>query len=203
MIKRSISTAALALLAVLGTAGSAMATTIDFESVVSGYLLVADLRSRSGQFPGRQRQLRGAKSNAGRAPQRAHADRYFQNPGSGSFQATFAGGVSSVSIDLGDYSPSDDDEGHLRAYDAANNLLASDFFLVPASGPGGTLTVSSITPIARVEWNETGSFAGAVSWDNLTYEAAAAHVPEPASLTLLGLGLAGMAGRRWRQRKRA
>jgi hypothetical protein len=74
--------------------------------------------------------------------------------------------------------------GNLRAYDAANNLLDTDFFLMSPSGPGGMLTVSSLNPIARVEWNETDSFAGAVYWENPTHDASA--VPEPATLLLSG-----------------
>ena len=143
-------------LALALSARPAGATTIDFESVSVGTYSSLTFGAVTVGFVDGNGNFEVQDQSPG-APLSGHMlISYFQNPGSGSFEATFAGGASSVSINFGDYSPSDDDEGHLRAYDALNNLLASDFFLVPTSGPGGTLTVSNITPIARVEWNETG-----------------------------------------------
>jgi hypothetical protein len=202
MIKQTVSKLALALVAALGTAGSAMAVTIDFESTPTGtysalnYGPVAiSFLAGSGSFE--------VQNQFPSPPNSGHMlISFFTNPGAGSFQATFAGGASSVSIDMSDFSPSDDDEGHLRAYDAANNLLDTDFQLMAPSGPGVTLSVSSSTAIARVEWNETGSFAGAVYWDNLTYEPAQA-IPEPETYALMAMGLAltGFVARRRRAAK--
>ena len=184
----------LALAAALGTAGSAMAaTTIDFESTAVGTYSGLTFGDVSISFLAGTGTFEVQNQNPG-PPVSGHVlISYFTNAGTGSFQATFTGDVNEVSIGVADYSPSDDDEVHLRAYDAFDNLLDSAFFLIPAAGPGTTLTVSSSTPISRVEWNETGSFAGAVYWDNLTYSSAAIPEPSTWAMMLLGFGALGSA----------
>ena len=71
------------------------------------------------------------------------------------------------------------------------------------------LTLSSsfstlgVTPLLvdRIAFTITpNGFTSSVNLDNFVLNTDA-PVPEPASLTLLGLGLAGMGARRWRQRK--
>ena len=115
----------------------------------------------------------------------------------GVFRATFAGGASSFSIGMGDYG-ADDDQGHLEAYDASGHLLSSDSLYVPqGSYTGGMMTVASSAPIAYVLFYETGSFPGAVYWDQASFTAA---VPEPASVAMMLGGLAVLGGLRRRRR---
>lgn len=189
----------IAVLAVCGIASSASAATaIDFDSTPTGTYSLLTFGSVNITFLAGDGTF-NVVSDTPDPPVSGHSlISYFTNPGSGSFQATFTGGASSVSIDVSDYSPSDDDEPSLYAYDSVGTLLDSDSIFIPGGGPGGTLTVSSLTPIAYVQWNEVGSFEGAVYWDNLVY----APVPEPETYAMLlaGLGLLGFAARRKQQR---
>jgi hypothetical protein len=197
----SLGKLALAVGLAAGSAGTAMAATIDFESTPLGTYSSLNYGAVTVSYLAGTGTFQVQSQNPGLPVSGHMLISYFTNPGPGSFQATFAGGASSVSISVNDFAPSDTDDVHLRAYDAANNLLDTDFFVIPATGPGTTLTVSSSTWIARVEWNETGSYEGAVYWDNLSYTTAAVPAPETYALMALGLAFTGFAARRRRAAK--
>jgi len=186
-------------MACLATAGLANATTIDFESVAVGAyssLHVGDV-TITFEAGNNMFDVTSITPNDGVVDGKALLS-YFQNNNvSGPYKALFDFGVSSVSINMSDFIPSDEDFGILSAYDAGGNFLTQATLAVGGNSIGGTLLVSSGTPIAYVLFEETGSFPGAVYWDKLSYEAAA-PIPEPATGLILGAGLTLLRARRRR-----
>lgn len=108
-------------------------------------------------------------------------------------EAIFSSSVSSVSltgIDVGL-------NGFvLSAYDAVagGSLLATDQIFGSNVGVGEFFTLSlAAIGIRRVEFSQVRNVAGdGVTFDNFVFDADVSAVPEPGSLALLGLGLAGL-----------
>lgn len=197
-MKKTASVLALAAAAALA-AGSASAAVIDFESVATGTYSSLTTGGVTFTFTAGTGAFEVVASGSPGAPIAGNALlSYITNPGPGAFKATMAGGFGSFAIGCGDYN-ADEDHCHLSAYDAAGGLLDTATYINPASTyGGGMLSVASATPIAYVTFWDGEPYAGAVAWDNISYTPA---VPEPATVALMGLGLAavGAMARRRRQ----
>jgi hypothetical protein len=118
--------------------------------------------------------------------------------GDGSFsylRADFAGGTTTVLLD---FVADDPDECYpfLRAFDSSNNLLANASAGCFSFGESVTLSVSA-SNIAYItaSWDDANRVYNG-TLDNLRFEVAGAAIPEPGTLALLGLGLAGLAASR-------
>lgn len=178
---------------VLG-AGLAEAGVIDFESMPVGYLASYTESGVTFTAPGGVVfglvGPNGTKGLVGREPS---GPLYLHR------RADIAGGATSVSVDLGDFDQ-DPDTLFLEIFDSSNASIGFTDLLIDASFEGMKTLSLSAPDIAYAVFGATdpATLGSSVFADNFTFEPAS--IPEPATLSLLGLGAVGMAMRRRRKR---
>jgi len=182
-------------------AAPAQAVLIDFDSLADGYY---DESSFSALFADLDFQNTGGggfdvQSVSGGYPfsGKSILNNTYNTPGNSTIVA-FNSVADSVSVLLGDYG-SDSDKLFLRAYDSANNLIASDEGDITSSEYGLTLSINAKN-IAYVEFYGEGLHHNSVYWDDFQYTLQGPAVPEPSTMLLFSTGLAGAFVRRRRRR---
>jgi len=223
MISQRFSTCgavAIVVVLVLGSAPAAKAAPITLPTQLSGPMTVVDFNSLSTGTQTSPLVLSGVTFSAGTGgfntinttlwpastlfPTFVSGNalgRADTNPALPNFTITFAAPVAQVGFGIFDANFL----GNLiLAYDGGGNLLEStspDYLVAPSLGTGADYVgfVRGAADIKRIELvaGASGGVTDALWIDNLSFSPT--PVPEPGTLTLLGLGLAGLAASRRRK----
>lgn len=192
-MKRSIGIiAALALLLVCQTDGKA-AITIDFEGYSGGTNITTQYQGSGVDFTDAI-VLQSPFYNVGGYPPHSGTNVIY----SGSSNSIQADAVGSTWTDVSLYYTSAITGLYLEAYNSSDVLLASSFGGTNY-GTNSLLTVSA-ADISYVKIHDSGNF---FTIDDFAFTQTSSEVPEPATLTIWGLGALGCAVAAYRRKKLA
>jgi hypothetical protein len=124
----------------------------------------------------------------------------FSNTNSTPFLLNFSQGITGLSIDMGDFVPSDDDVLSLQLFSGLNGtgtLLGSSSIPQPGTGSGFPFLTPSVTGVtgaqSAVFIGGSSGFPNSVYYDNIRVTLnGTTTVPEPSTFALLVTGLVGV-----------
>lgn len=190
----------LALASVLAAPAAMAAVVFDFEGETTGLqgsslaITVSGITMTISRLSGADVEIRNISSISANSPPSwgSRTLSPFNSMSGGGFLLTFSSAIAAISVEAGDFAPSDADRMSLTVGGSAD----SDSLTASQGLPSFvTLSLSGLNNTQAILSGGSATFPQSVFWDNISIELAN-QVPVPTTLALASAGLLLLRGRR-------